>query len=117
MPSWANGWQYFRPRVEGGFLRFFWSADHRTWRVQSKSGTSMELGVPLDGSGYSGALETDPTSTKIFRWDLVREYDAYGTANPSGSALPAPVNIVSYRYLTDGGMSYGDVPVSVENVK
>ena len=29
MPSWASGWQYFRPRVEGTFLRFFWSPDHR----------------------------------------------------------------------------------------
>lgn len=106
MPAWASGWQYFRPRVEGGFLRFFWSPDHRTWRVQSKSGTSMELGVPLDGSGYNGALETDATGSDIFRWDLVREYDAYGTPNPSGSALPAPVNIVSYRYLSDGGMAY-----------
>ena len=106
MPAWASGWQYFRPRVEGGFLRFFWSPNHQTWRVQSKTGTSMELGVPLDGSGYTGGLETDPTGADLFRWDLVREYDAYGTANPSGSALPAPVNIVSYRYLTDGGMSY-----------
>ncbi len=45
MPPWAeDGSQYFRARVEGSFLRFFWSADHRTWRVQSKSGTTMELG-------------------------------------------------------------------------
>ncbi len=106
MPAWGNGWQYFRPRVEGGFLRFFWSPDHRTWRVQSKTGTSMELGAPLDGSGYAGALETDPTGSKIFRWDLVREYDAYGGANPSGATLPTPVNVVAYRYLQDGGMSY-----------
>jgi RHS repeat-associated protein len=106
MPTWASGWQYFRPRVEGGFLRFFWSPDHRTWRVQSTSGTSMELGAPLDGSGYTGALETDSTGSHIFRWNLVREYDAYGGANPTGSALPTPVNIVAYRYLQDGGMAH-----------
>jgi RHS repeat-associated protein len=106
MPAWASGWQYFRPRVEGGFLRFFWSPDHKTWRVQSKSGTSMELGAPLDGSGYTGALETDSTGSHIFRWNLVREYDAYGGANPTGSALPTPVNIVAYRYLQYGGMAH-----------
>src|SRR5262249_35335383 len=59
MPSWGSGWQYFRSRVEGGYLRFFWSPDHKTWRIQNKTGESMELGVPLDGSD-AGALETDP---------------------------------------------------------
>ena len=58
MPAWASGWQYFRARVESGFLRFFWSPDHRTWRGQAKDGTNFELGVPLDGTGYEGALET-----------------------------------------------------------
>jgi RHS repeat-associated protein len=95
MPPWATGWHYFRPRVEGSFLRFFWSADHRTWRVQSKDGATMELGVPQDGSEYLGALETDPSSaSRIFRWNLVREYDAQrdGTGRP--------VNLVAYRYKT-----------------
>ena len=73
MPTWASGYQYFRPRVEGSFLRFFWSADHKTWKVQSKSGETMELGVPDDGSGYVGGLETDPTNpARIFRWNLTR---------------------------------------------
>ncbi len=40
-----GSWQYFRPRVEGSFLRFFWSPNHLTWRVQDKSGVTMELGV------------------------------------------------------------------------
>jgi hypothetical protein len=60
MPAWAEGWQYFRPRVEGAFLRFFWSPDHRTWRVQSKSGTSMELGVPLDDGGSQAPSRPTP---------------------------------------------------------
>jgi hypothetical protein len=51
MPAWAAGHQYFRPRVEGSFLRFFWAPSHKTWRVQDKSGVTMELGVPLDGTG------------------------------------------------------------------
>ena len=30
MPSWSAGAQYFRPRIEGSFMRFFWAPDHRT---------------------------------------------------------------------------------------
>ncbi|MGH7293795.1 MAG: toxin TcdB middle/N-terminal domain-containing protein, partial [Polyangiaceae bacterium] len=99
LPSWATGWQYFRPRVEGSFLRFFWSPDHNTWRVQSKTGTSMELGVPLDDAGYTSALEQDPAGARTFRWNLVREYDAYLSGG-------RPVNPVVYRYVQDGGMAY-----------
>lgn len=105
-PAWANGWQYFRPRVEGAFLRFFWSPDHRTWRVQGKSGVTMELGVPLDGSGDATALEANPTPAnsnepEIYRWLLAREYDTFGDANPA-SGNPAPVNVVRYRYSNFG---------------
>jgi RHS repeat-associated protein len=108
MPEWASGWQYFRPRVEGDYLRFFWSPDHRTWRLQSKTGDSMELGAPLDTSGDTSALEVDPDHpSHIFRWNLVRQYDAYPGANPTDSTtLPTPVNVVVYRYLRDGGMAY-----------
>ena len=107
MPSWAAGHQYFRARVEGSFLRFFWSPDHRTWRVQDKSGVTMELGVPLDGSNDENALERNPDAPanrpEIYRWLLVRQYDAYGN---SQAALPAPVNVVRYRYFQDGGQAY-----------
>src|SRR5207247_9856200 len=99
MPAWGSGWQYFRSRVEGGYLRFFWSPDHKTWRVQSKTGESMELGAPLDGSGDTNALETHPSNpARIFRWNLSRQYDAYGDAN-AASGLPKPVNVVAYRYV------------------
>jgi RHS repeat-associated protein len=104
MPSWATGWQYFRSRVEGSYERFFWSPDHGTWRVQSKSGQQMELGLPLDGSGYTGGLEVDPgDSARIFKWNVVRQYDAYPN---TGGATPAPANPVVYRYLQDGGSAY-----------
>ncbi len=107
MPAWADGWQYFRARVEGAYLRFFWSPDHRSWRVQSKSGESMELGVPLDGSGYAGALESDPANpAHVFRWDLARQYDNEGTPPPAGAAAPAPVNPIAYRYASVGGIAY-----------
>ncbi len=99
MPAWANGWMYFRPRVEGSFLRFFWSRNHKTWVVQSKSGETMELGVPQD-SERTDALETDPADArKIFRWNLVRQYDAQRVAGK-------PVNVVAFRYAQVGGLAY-----------
>jgi RHS repeat-associated protein len=106
MPVWASGWQYFRPRVEGSFLRFFWSPDHATWRVQDKSGVTMELGLPLDGSGYSNALERNPGKpTEVYRWHLVRQYDTWGSANPVSGPV-TPRNVVVFRYFQDGGTAY-----------
>src|SRR5262249_34495752 len=100
MPKWSAGWQYFRSRVEGSFVRFFWKSDHKTWRVQSKLGDTMEFGVPLDGSDYKGGLEIDPAQpNKIFRWSITRHYDAQRSGEN-------PVNIVSFRYLVDSG-GYG----------
>lgn len=108
MPSWATGAQYFRARVEGSFMRFFWSPDHRTWRVQDKSGVTMELGVPLDGSNDTSALERNPsTPSQIYRWRLVRQYDAQGEVNPAGPALsPLPRNVVVYQYYQHGGTAF-----------
>jgi RHS repeat-associated protein len=108
IPAWFAGWQYFRARVEGAFLRFFWSPDHRTWRVQSKTGTTTELGIPLNDASYVQGIEADPgNAAHIFSWNVVREYDAYGAANPSSAGTaPAPVNVVVYRYLQDNGTTY-----------
>ena len=105
MPAWSVGWQYFRSRIERGFLRFFWHPDGRTWRVQSKDGTNLELGAPLDASDYEGGLEVDPDAPeRIYRWHLVRQYDSHGTVN--GAGAPAPVNATVYRHLHDGGTVY-----------
>jgi RHS repeat-associated protein len=107
MPRWASGWQYFRPRVEGAFQRFFWSPDHRTWRIQDKSGTSMELGVPLDRlSDVSGLEIDDAHPSRIFSWHLVRQYDAQGTANPESAGVPMPSNPIIYQYASVDGTSY-----------
>ena len=108
MPAWAEGSQYFRARVEGSFQRFFWSIDHRTWRVQDKSGTTMELGVPLDGTNDTDALVVNPDDpAQIYRWHLVREYDMQGGANPAAPPLlPTPNNVVLFRYSQAGGMAY-----------
>lgn len=104
MPEWAVGWQYFRPRVEGSFLRFFWSPNHQTWRVQDKSGVTMELGVPLNDSSYRASIEVNPKrNAQIYRWHLVRQYDLYGDTQ---SALPQPKNGIVYRYAQDGGQAY-----------
>lgn len=104
MPPWADGWQYFRARVEGSFMRFFWSPDHATWRAQSKDGTSFEFGVPLDGSGDPSGLETHPLSQDvIYRWHVVRQYDAQGEPN---AEPPQPVNLIRFGYLKDGGVNY-----------
>jgi RHS repeat-associated protein len=106
MPAWATGWQYFRPRVEGSFLRFFWSPGHLTWRVQDRSGSSMELGVPLDGSNDMNALERNPDRpSEIYRWHLVRQYDSHGQVN-AAAGNPQPVNVVVYKYLQDAGAAY-----------
>ncbi len=106
MPGWARGWQYHRARVEGSFLRFFWSPDHLTWRVQDKTGITLELGVPLDGSGDRNAIEANPDkATEIYKWHLARQYDTYGNANPE-YGNPAPANLVVYKYVHQGGMAY-----------
>ena len=92
LPEWAtSGWQYFRPRVEGSYLRFFWNPSQHLWRVQDKSGVILELGVV---GGESDAIETDPSGNKVFRWNLKRQIDAHG-------------NEVRYYYeLQDGNLSY-----------
>ncbi|MGE3672539.1 MAG: SpvB/TcaC N-terminal domain-containing protein, partial [Polyangiaceae bacterium] len=107
-PAWANGSQYFRPRIEGSFERFFLAEDKLTWRVQSQSGTVLEFGVPLNDRNYRNALEVNPDRpTEIYRWCLVRSYDAFGNANPSTpTAVPTPNNPVVYRYEQFGGIAH-----------
>jgi len=108
MPPWSVGAQYFRPRIEGSFLRFFWTPNHLTWRVQDKSGVTMELGLPLDSSGDRSSIETNPDdSSQVSRWALARQYDTQGAANPTSPAEnPTPVNVVIYRYRSDGPAVY-----------
>jgi RHS repeat-associated protein len=105
MPAWASGWQYFRSRIEGKYLRYFWSPDHRTWRVQGKDGMHLELGVPLDLPGYELGLERNPDRpSEIFQWHLVRQYDSHG--NPDVVGTPLPTNPIVYRYFQDAGRAY-----------
>jgi RHS repeat-associated protein len=99
MPPWSAGWQHFRPRVEGSFLRFFWSPDHQMWRVQDKSGVTMELGGTLD------SLEVDPDAPEhVYRWHLSRQFDVHHASGTD--PIAAPLNIVVYKYTQDAGMAY-----------
>ncbi|HLZ09359.1 MAG TPA: SpvB/TcaC N-terminal domain-containing protein, partial [Chloroflexota bacterium] len=107
LPDDMTDWQYFRPRVEGSFQRFFWSPDHHTWRVQDKSGVTMELGVPFGGSDDAQALEFDPNHPEhIYRWNLVREYDAHVEPNPPSGVKARPVNVVTFQYVKFDDESY-----------
>lgn len=107
MPDWAEGYQYFRPRVEGAFLRFFWAPDGRSWIVQDKSGATLELGAPSGGPAPGGlklagdrALERNPTrASEIYRWHLSRQYDQHIQAG-------VPLNLVVYDYVQDGDQAY-----------
>ena len=100
-PASVEGWQYFRARIEGSFLRFFWKSDHKSWLVQGKDGSTIELGVSVADPAETSALEVDPGNpSHIFRWNIVREYDAQRDAGN------LPVNIVQYRYESNGEVAY-----------
>ena len=90
LPSFATpgGWHYYRFQTETGALtRFFWSADHMTWVVQDKSGTISEYGWSQD---HTTAATDNDGYGDIFRWNVVKRYDA---ERISGSA---PANLISY---------------------
>jgi len=92
LPAWPEpGWQYFRPRVEGSYLRFFWNPTMQLWRVQDKAGVVLELGVV---GSERDALQADPAEpTHVFRWNLKRQIDARG-------------NEVRYYYAQNGNAGY-----------
>ncbi len=106
VPDDVAGWQQYRARVEGGFMRFFRAPDSRRWVVQSKDGTRFDFGVMGPGEGPSEAIgasslavERDPESTvaspRVYRWMLTRMSDPHGST-------------VWYVHRQDGGMSYCD---------
>ncbi|MCB9592813.1 MAG: hypothetical protein H6719_08775 [Sandaracinaceae bacterium] len=101
VPSDVAGWQQYRARVEGGFMRFFRSPDSERWVVQSKDGTRFDfgpltLGPPGAVSASANAVERDPDggpTGDIFQWGLTRMTDPHGSS-------------VFYVYDTDDGRSY-----------
>ncbi len=106
-----DGWMYYRPAVDRGYTRAFWSPDHRTWLVQSPGGAQMELGAPLDsGATDSLDLDTDANaqSPPVFRWRLARQY---------GSDRLSNIIVYDWKrdpfdnlaYLTDIYFSYSNI--------
>ncbi|MBX3249366.1 MAG: hypothetical protein KF901_19470, partial [Myxococcales bacterium] len=100
VPSEVSGWQQYRARVEGGFLRFFRSPDARRWVVQGKDGTRFDFGLLPSGEGPSDldanvALQSELPSGggRVYGWHLTRMSDAHGST-------------VYYRYLRHGGEVY-----------
>lgn len=93
-PAEVSGWQQYRARVEGAFMRFFRAPDASRWIVQSKDGTRFEFGARDDGS--AAARESDPGDpTRTFHWALVRMSDVHGAS-------------VHYDYFANGGTLYVD---------
>ncbi|MBN4049556.1 hypothetical protein JYT86_00700, partial [bacterium AH-315-N03] len=83
----VEGWQQYRARVEGGFMRFFRSPDSLRWMVQSKDGTRFDFGLLTTGAATAiadseNALERDPERTDgggVFMWCLTRMSDSHGS--------------------------------------
>jgi RHS repeat-associated protein len=93
VPAELLGWQQYRARIEGAFMRFFRAPDSRRWVVQAKDGSRYEFGT-FPGESLAGAVQTDPENAeRIFSWQLVRMSDVHGST-------------VQYRYLEDGGKAY-----------
>ncbi len=89
VPEELSGWQQYRARVEGGFMRFFRAPDSMRWVVQSKDGTRFDF-------GSTGAVVADPEDpSHVFSWQLFRMSDAHGST-------------VHYRYTLNAGTLYPD---------
>jgi YD repeat-containing protein len=94
------GWQQYRARVEGGFMRFFRSPEGRRWVVQGKDGTRFDFGALPDMTGpadldsrFSLQSERGSGQGRVFMWHLTRMSDAHGST-------------VYYRYAEHLGSNY-----------
>jgi RHS repeat-associated protein len=100
IPAELRGWQQYRSRVEGAFMRFFRSPDATRWVVQSKDGTRFDFGAmpaglgPQLGTAEDDGTQADPSDARrIVAWHLVRMSDVHGSS-------------VHYRYRHDSGQIY-----------
>ncbi len=96
VPDEVRGWQQYRARIEGAFMRFFRSPDARRWVVQAPDGTRYDFGVLEAGDGPP---DLDSTTSlvhdegRIGRWLLTRMSDAHGST-------------IYYRYVENEGFHY-----------
>jgi RHS repeat-associated protein len=86
VPADVAGWQQYRARVEGGFMRFFRDPEGRRWVVQGKDGTRFDFGELPDMTGppdldstFSLQSELGNGRGRIFMWHLTRMSDAHGS--------------------------------------
>ncbi|MFW5920571.1 MAG: SpvB/TcaC N-terminal domain-containing protein, partial [Polyangiales bacterium] len=102
VPSDVSGWQQYRARIEGSFMRFFRSPDGTRWIVQGKDGTRFDFGRLPEAEGPSGieassraALQSERPGGegRIARWGLTRMSDPHGST-------------VYYQYFEDDGQRY-----------
>ena len=107
LPTWSQGWAYYRLQNDASHLRFFLSPQLQlTWRIQAPSGEITELGQPLaHPTGVAGAIELLP-SGQPFRWRIILRYDDHCGAN-------SPCNVVRYDWSTLGHRSNILLPVDV----
>ncbi|MDH5646215.1 MAG: hypothetical protein OEZ01_09420 [Candidatus Heimdallarchaeota archaeon] len=102
IPAELTGYQQYRARVEGSFMRFFRAPDGLSWVVQDKSGTRFDFGLLAAGDGPSEMVmasadslvsEYDGGQGRIYSWNLTRMSDVHGST-------------VYYRYRADQGQRY-----------
>ena len=79
----VTGARYYRRQVEGGFERFYLSADRTRWIVQRRGGEILELGAPATRPDLqpTPAVDVDATTGRVFRWNLAVQRDLRGTNN------------------------------------
>jgi len=104
-----DGWLYLRREIDDG-NRYFLSPDSRTFVCQTKAGTILQFGHPLDAKTADGLeiprdTPTDPSGAP-YRWNLVRNIDASGNAvwfvwDTLQSKLPSGASNPGIQYLTD----------------
>ncbi|MDJ0765367.1 MAG: toxin TcdB middle/N-terminal domain-containing protein [Myxococcota bacterium] len=87
----SNDLTYFRARIEGGYMRFFYNRTLDTWLVQDRQGNHYFYGES------SGEKIVGPKGT--FQWSLSRMADVRRATGAGG-------NDVQYVYLTDGRNLY-----------
>jgi len=108
MPHWATGLKMYRPDVDSSYTRAFVesSSDPGRWRVQSRSGDIMEFGQPTiapSATDATAGYDRDQAGTAfIYRWKLVRQYEAYASGNSAK-------NVVIYGWRRWSSRSTADI--------
>lgn len=99
VPSEVSGWQEYRAKIEGAFMRFFRSPDSQRWVVFAKDGSRMDFGalptsvLPSDATDTKSSMVRNAVGERTFSWSITRTADAHGST-------------IHYRYKRDLGQVY-----------